>query len=215
MLVNLVIYAFHKKNLSKELLTLAKLQKADDLGKSDYDTNRILNEIFSDVNYSSGNSQLKDVFIEAGDFFPKEISSQNSFKPNITDQEKFQANLYEGEGMQNLGQEDVLKNYPISETETEKYEVANSSLSGFMNSDSNTSTNTITNTSTKPVEVFTFDSLNSVINTTIAQSCESNLDNNGVSHIFKLFEKQKIYDPEMVDYLLNVSHVQFMKYLSY
>jgi hypothetical protein len=52
LLVSLLIFTLHRKRISKELLTATRLNKANDLEKSEYDTNRILNELFS-INYNS------------------------------------------------------------------------------------------------------------------------------------------------------------------
>jgi hypothetical protein len=48
LLVSLMINTIHKKNLSKQLLTLAKLLPAEFLS-SDFDTNKILNELFNNT----------------------------------------------------------------------------------------------------------------------------------------------------------------------
>lgn len=47
LLVSLLIFTIHRKGLSKELLFRTKLMKANQFVKSEYDTSRILNEIFS------------------------------------------------------------------------------------------------------------------------------------------------------------------------
>jgi hypothetical protein len=52
LLVSLLLFTLHKKPISKQLLSAARLNKANDLEKSEYDTNRILNELFS-INYNS------------------------------------------------------------------------------------------------------------------------------------------------------------------
>jgi hypothetical protein len=52
-----MIFTIHKKNISRELLSQAKLIKANEFVKSDYDTNRILNEIFSSFSLEGENNQ--------------------------------------------------------------------------------------------------------------------------------------------------------------
>jgi hypothetical protein len=64
LLVSLLINTIHKKNIAKQLLINSKLIPADSLS-SEYDTNKILDELFSSTLKPDANEEKQDI----GDFF--------------------------------------------------------------------------------------------------------------------------------------------------
>jgi hypothetical protein len=86
------MFTIHKKNLNKEILSMAKLLKATYLAKSEYDTNRILTEIFSIDYTDTGNissSKTRNSKSESGLDFKGSVPDN---KKSLKEQEE--DNLY-------------------------------------------------------------------------------------------------------------------------
>jgi hypothetical protein len=78
LLVSLLINSVHKKNIAKQLLIASKLLPADSLS-SEYDTNKILDELF--------NSTLKDPFEDRQDISEFYVGNNNASNSNEKEKE--------------------------------------------------------------------------------------------------------------------------------
>lgn len=217
MLVSLIIFIFHKKNISSELLSLAKLNLPENFAKSDFDTNKILQEIFS---YNINNSNINSINdIESPDI--KKIADQKDINTFLQVNEQ----LLEAEDYfsTSKNEEDIKdSNIETIKDKDDKEDlyyrnenfVKDKTSESISNDQIETNENNDINSNSKIVDQLNTQNRASII---YEQSQNANssfkIENQDIKIFNNLYfkthflniEKQKMYDHETVEYLLNVN----------
>jgi hypothetical protein len=228
LLVSLLMFTIHKKNISKEILSKARLLRASDLAKSEYDTNRILTEIFS-IDYSD-NTISNDVI---------NLTSRNTQNDRNS---KSEFGLLDNNFENNKKQDDTINNLLVNAN-------IDKLTAEELNNNSNNSVYEVASENVNAVDNIPFENINnfSIVNKNLSSGIESGINISVTTNIsFKpedestieestggikplknkdddvtlfyneFFKKfylgscdviQKIYDSDMVDNLLNVSKI--------
>jgi hypothetical protein len=205
LLMNLLIFTIHKKFISKELLSVCKLPIGSDITDCDYDTNTILNELFScnpesNLDFSKYNEINTAPVKKAPTTEEKIIKFQDLIDTNIV-------NIKEAETAENvLDNKDGEIIYP-------KFQPQKNNLISIKANINGNSSASLNETSDIPLQ-------NSERISSYLEHVDENYPNNSNtnSNKFSLFSntyfkdflikntelKPKTYDVELVDSLLNV-----------
>lgn len=205
LLVSLLMFTIHRKNISKEILSKARLLRASDLAKSDYDTNRILTEIFS-IDYNSNDNSISNDFVNLTSRNTLNTQNERTSKSefglfNLENKEEKQNNFLINANINQLTAEE------LNNSENSVYEVTNENINSVI--DKKKESLTFENISYKPNEDSTVDNTGSIKHL-------KNIEDE-ISLFYNEFFKnfyfgscdviQKIYDSDMVDNLLNVRKI--------
>lgn len=201
LLTNLIINVFHRKNVSKELLSLAKLTKAEDFTSAEYFRNKMLNDIFSNFSYDTsvvtrvsmkpGSERESTLFDKNTDSYKEERRSRNEYCL-LNDRETQTPDLSSGVNLEDLTLEIKEEAGGIIHPRTNSipFEIR-------PNNDNKIGNNLQTS---EDIE-------NQPRKQILDQSEENMITYNNVYLADKLsssIELQQGYDNELIDYLLNV-----------
>jgi len=214
LLMDLLIFTIHKKFISKELLSICKLLKGSDVADCEYDTNTILNELFSCNPKSNLDfSKYNELNIASVKKAPATEENIIKFQDVIdTSNINIDNTKHAGTNENVINDNDQEINYP----KFDKHKTGLSSMKENINGNSHAS---LYHTTDIPLE--NADRISSYL-----EHVDENYPNNSNtnSNKFSIFSnsyfkdfllkstdlKQKTYDVELVDSLLNVRITYFI-----
>lgn len=209
LLMSLLIFCIHRKGISKELLSLTKLLKGSDMIESEFDTNTILNEIFALGGVNSCDSAKSG----ENNIVAAEVNKLINLDEFETDKDKIDIKI------STLNSDKEIISYPNTENVNELKDKTDLSTENHNETDSNLNGQIKKKTSSPQNSNSNMDRINCYLDNTDESIINGNnkntnnkigiFDNNYFKDLLVKYldGRQKTYDVELMDSLLNVIRI--------